>query len=337
VDPPLKAILSTLFLLTLCPAALSAQTQPCATAQQSNFPKASIDNGPVQAVLYLPDAKNGYYRASRFDWSGVIPCLTYKGHTYFGIWFSHYDPMLADAIAGPVEEFRSTDGALDYAQTKPGGLFVKIGVGVLRKQDDSEYKFMNTYPLVDGGRWKVHSSHNAVTFRQQLHSPIDIAYDYQKTVKLDRHEPLLILEHTLKNTGTKTIDTEVYDHDFYMLDNAPTGPGMVVRFPFEPKAEQTMEPLAAIHGRELVYQEELGPEQSAFSFLTGYSRSPSDYNIVFENVKTGVGVQQTADVPMSRFNFWSIRTTVCPEAYIHLVIPPGQTAHWEIRYRFYAK
>ena len=87
---------------------------------QANYPKASISNGPVQAVLYLPDAKNGYYRASRFDWSGVIPCLAYKGHTYFGIWFSHYDPMLADAIAGPVEEFRSTDGALDYGQAKPG-------------------------------------------------------------------------------------------------------------------------------------------------------------------------------------------------------------------------
>ena len=125
---------------------------------QANYPKASISNGPVQAVLYLPDAKNGYYRASRFDWSGVIPCLAYKGHTYFGIWFSHYDPMLADAIAGPVEEFRSTDGALDYDQAKPGGLFVKIGVGVLRKADDSPYKFMYTYPLVDGGKWTVHAS-----------------------------------------------------------------------------------------------------------------------------------------------------------------------------------
>jgi hypothetical protein len=40
---------------------------------------------------------------------------------------------------------------------------------------------------------------------------------------------------------------------------------------------------------------------------------------------------------MSRFNFWSPRTTLCPEAYIHLVIAPGQTAHWNIRYRFYAK
>ena len=165
--------------------------------------RASISNGPVQAVLYLPDAKNGYYRASRFDWSGVIPCLSYKGHTYFGIWFSHYDPMLADAIAGPVEEFRSTEGALDYNQAKAGGLFVKIGVGVLRKMDDSAYKYMYTYPLVDVGKWTVRATGGCFS-RQRLRSPIGFAYDYQKTVMLDRHEPVFTLQHTLKNTGTKT-------------------------------------------------------------------------------------------------------------------------------------
>src|ERR1700761_8107013 len=111
-------------------AAAEGSAADCSAAAQSSFPKASISNGKVQAVLYLPDAKNGYYRASRFDWSGVIPCLVFQGHAYFGVWFSHYDPMIADAITGPVEEFRSEDGGLDYGAAKPGGLFVKIGVGV---------------------------------------------------------------------------------------------------------------------------------------------------------------------------------------------------------------
>lgn len=335
----MKALLSAGFLAALCVLSAQAQTgsSGCSSQEQANYPKATISNGQVQAVLYLPDAKNGYYRASRFDWSGVIPCLAYKGHTYFGIWFPHYDPLLADAIAGPVEEFRSSDGALDYAQAKPGELFVKLGVGVLRKKDDSAYQFMYTYPLVDGGKWTIHAQPSEVSFRQQLQSPIGIAYDYEKTVKLDPHEPVLILEHRLKNTGTKTIDTEVYDHDFFMLDGAPSGPALSVRFPFEPKAEKSLEPLAGIDGKKIVYHQELQGEQYVESFLTGYSSSPADYDITVENQKTGVGVEQTGDVPMSRFNFWSIRTTLCPEAYIHLVIAPGQTAHWNIRYRFYAR
>jgi hypothetical protein len=337
----LKAILVACVILILAAAPAGAMAEipsgGCSSLKQANYPKASISNGPVQAVLYLPNATNGYYRASRFDWSGVIPCLAYKGHTYFGIWFTHYDPMVADAITGPVEEFRSTDGALDYGQAKAGGLFVKIGVGVLRKADDSPYKFMYTYPLVDGGKWTVHTSRRQVSFRQQLQSPIGIAYDYEKTVSLDPHEPVLTLQHSLKNTGTKTIDTQVYDHDFFMLDGAPSGPGMIVRFPFAPTAEKSMEPLAGIDGKQIVYREELQPGQYVESYLTGYSASPSDYDIVVENTKTGVGVEQTGDNPISLFNFWSPRTAMCPEAYHHLVIAPGQTAHWSIRYRFYVR
>ncbi|MGH2564453.1 MAG: hypothetical protein ACRDE5_08070, partial [Ginsengibacter sp.] len=45
-------------------------------------PEAEITNGLITAKLYLPDAENGYYRGSRFDWSGVISDLQYKGHSY---------------------------------------------------------------------------------------------------------------------------------------------------------------------------------------------------------------------------------------------------------------
>ena len=39
----------------------------------SDFPEAVISNGQVSARLYLLDSERGYYRASRFDWAGVIP------------------------------------------------------------------------------------------------------------------------------------------------------------------------------------------------------------------------------------------------------------------------
>ena len=47
------------------------------------FPQAEISNGIIHATLYLPDAKDGYYRGSRFDWSGVMPALEYKGPYLF--------------------------------------------------------------------------------------------------------------------------------------------------------------------------------------------------------------------------------------------------------------
>src|SRR5207253_3780731 len=69
------------------------------------FPQAVITNGLIHARLYLPDTTQGYYRGSRFDWSGVIPELEYSGHSYFGQWFEKYSPTLHDAIMGPVEDF----------------------------------------------------------------------------------------------------------------------------------------------------------------------------------------------------------------------------------------
>ena len=315
------------------------QSHNCSTNGHTSYPTAAISNGVVNELLYLPAAKNGYYRATRYDWSGVVGCLAYKGHTYFGVWFTHYDPLLHDAISGPVEEFRSADGegTLKYDQAKSGDPFIKIGVGVLRRTSDGPYKFRETYPLIDGGKWTVHTGPSSASFQQKLNSPIGIAYIYKKTLTLDKREPVLILHHELKNTGTETIDTQVYDHDFYVLDGAPTSQDIVVRFPFDLKAEQDLESGARVEGRQIVYDRELQTGQTAMSLLTGYSSDTSSYDIVVENRKTGVGVEQTGDQPISRFNFWSIRTTVCPEAFVHLKIAPGETARWTIRYRFYAK
>lgn len=314
-----------------------AAANDCSSMPQTSYPKAAISNGAVRAVVYLPDAKDGYYRATRFDWSGVVGCLTYKGHSYFGQWFPHYDPLLNDSISGPVEEFRPSDGALNYAEAKPGELFVKPGVGVLRKVNDSPYSSYFTYPLVDGGKWTVRASRSGVSFSQRLQSQLGIGYVYRKNLKLEKHAPVLLLEHQLKNTGKKTIEMDVYDHDFFMLDGAPTGPAMAVHFPFAPKAERPLTNGGKIAGNEITYEQELQPRQTVTSFLTGYSDKVSDYDFTVENRSSGAGVEQSADAPIARFNFWSVRTTICPEAYIHLNIPPGKTAHWTIRYRFYTK
>ena len=87
-------------------------TPGCAAAEAADFPKAVLSNGLVKAVVYLPDSTRGYYRATRFDWSGVIGCLSAKGHTYFGPWFPRYDPLVNDSISGPAEEFKPRGGSL---------------------------------------------------------------------------------------------------------------------------------------------------------------------------------------------------------------------------------
>ncbi|HVN82228.1 MAG TPA: hypothetical protein VMW38_24805, partial [Terriglobia bacterium] len=45
----------------------------------TDFPQADISNGVIRADFFLPDPDHGYYRGTRFDWSGVISSLKYKG------------------------------------------------------------------------------------------------------------------------------------------------------------------------------------------------------------------------------------------------------------------
>jgi len=38
-------------------------------------PSHQLTNGEITATVYLPDAKNGFYTTTRFDWSGAIATL----------------------------------------------------------------------------------------------------------------------------------------------------------------------------------------------------------------------------------------------------------------------
>jgi len=317
--------------------ALLLATTTAPTLPAAGFPEASITNGPITAKLYLPDAVNGYYRATRFDWSGQIPDLVYKGHSYFGAWNpAPYDPKLHDAINGPVEEFLTNNAGLGYADAKAGGTFIKIGVGVIRKPEERQFQQFKTYEIVDPGKWSVKKHADSVEFTQIVSDPASgYAYRYTKVVRLVKGKPSMVLEHRLKNTGKKLIESDVYEHNFYMIDKQPTGPDVVVKFPFEVHATQDLRGLAETKGKELVYLKELGPRDTAQSNLTGFGADPKDYDISEENQKTGAGVRQTSDRPLTRINYWSIRSTACPEAYIHMSIPPGQEFKWRIAYEFY--
>ena len=171
-------------------------------AQAAEFPQASITNGEIQAKLYLPNAENGYYRATRFDWSGVVASLEYKGHNYFGVWFPKYDPKLHDSITGPVEEFRTGETGLGYVDAKPGGTFIRIGVGVLRKPDEAKFEQFKTYEIADPGKWSVKTKKGSVTFTQTVRDPSSgYAYLYKKTVRLVAGSPRMVIEHNLKTPG----------------------------------------------------------------------------------------------------------------------------------------
>jgi hypothetical protein len=310
-------------------------TLAAATLAAAEFPQAEISNGTVRAKLYLPDAEQGYYRATRFDWSGQIASLEFQGHNYFGQWFDRYDAKLHDSILGPVEEFLTDGIGLGYKDVKAGESFVKIGVGAIRKPEERAFRQFNTYEISDPGKWTVKTFPDRVEFTQELRDTAGYAYVYKKTVRLTKGKPQLVLEHSLKNTGTKVIETSVYEHNFYVIDGKPAGPEFSVRFPFDVRAVADLKGMAETRGKEFTYLKELPKGPSVYTALEGFGNTPKDYDIRVESRAAQAGVRQTSDRPLSKLVFWSIRSTVCPEAYIDMRIEPGKDFTWRIAYDFY--
>ena len=224
---------------------------------------------------------------------------------------------------------------MGYDEAKTGESFVKIGVGAVRKPEERAFRQFNTYDITDNGKWTVKVNADNVEFTQELGDTNGYAYIYKKTVRLVEGKPEMVLEHSLKNTGRKPIASSVYEHNFYMLDHQPAGPDYSVRFPFDVHPQADLQGAAEARGKEFTYLKELQPKQSVYTVMDGFGATPRDYDIRVENRKAGIGVRQTSDRPMSRLVFWSISTTVCPEAYIDFQAAPGQEAKWSIRYEFY--
>lgn len=300
--------------------------------EKEGFPEAEITNGLIRAHFYLPDSSKGYYRATRFDWSGLISRLEFDGHSFYGQWFEKYSPTTHDAVMGPVEEF----APVGYHEAKSGGNFLKIGVGLLTKPDEAAYSSFKLYTIANPGKWKIKKKADQIQFVHQLDDP-DYSYRYHKTIQLTKGKPELILTHTLKNTGKKTIETTVYNHNFLVMDDQLTGPGYVVNFPVNVTGTgRGFGEIARIQDSKLIFLRELNQGESVYcSGLLGLSNDPPDYNLSVENRKTGAGVRIRCDQPMLKLVFWASLKTVCPEPYIQIRVEPGEAFNWKISYEYY--
>jgi hypothetical protein len=318
-----------------------------ASCSSAKYPQATITNGQITAKLYLPDAKTGYYRSTRFDWSGAIYSLQYKGHEFYGPWIDRINPSivnweyqgdeivsgLCSALYGPVEEFVTP---LGWNESKPGGTFIKIGVGVLRRGDDP-YNQYRHYDVQNPGTWTVNKASDSIEFTQELADPSSgYAYLYTKTVRLLTGKPVLEIAHSLKNTGSLAIHTAVYNHNFVVIDGQTPGPDYTITLPFQARAGSgDNRGPAEIRGNQIVFPRPLVDKDEIVLFIDGYGDTANDAEIIIENTKAGAGIRITNDRPLIREMVWSIRTVLTIEPFIAIDIEPGGTFTWKNTIEYY--
>jgi hypothetical protein len=318
-----------------------------APLSSADFPQTEIANGVIRAKIYLPDAKNGFYRGTRFDWSGVVYSLQYGGHEYYGPWFNKTAPDIRDfvfdgpdiiagpcsAVTGPADEFRP----VGYEEAKPGGTFVKIGVGALRKPDQARYDNYRLYEIADHGKRTMKRTRGSVEFTQRLSDAASgYGYVYRKIVRLTAGQPEMVLEHSLKNTGARAIRTSVYNHNFLVLDGKPTGAGFVITVPFQIRSPRPPDrELAEIRGNRIVYLKTLEGRDVVSTPLQGFGDSAADSEIRIENSELGAGMRIVADRPLLSESLWSIRSVVAMEPFVSVSVEPGSEFTWKSTYSYY--
>jgi hypothetical protein len=326
------------WLLVAAASRLSVAAQP---------PQVEIKSDRISARIYLPDKERGFYRATRFDWSGIIFDLEFAGHHLYKPWFTSTDETVRDfvyktdgiavapnsAMTGPVEEFQKPIG---YDTAKPGETFLKVGVGLLRKADDTPYQFAKHFELVDGGTWTTRKTSNSITFEQVLgNAQSNYGYIYTKTLRLLGKERQLVIEHHLRNIGQLPITTVVYDHNFLTIDDKTIGTDYSITVPYDIKPNRPLDPkFVTIAGNRAEYIADLHGEDRASFNMQGFSDSPKDYDFRIVNKSAQLEVRIVGDHPLANANVWSIRNVIGVEPFINVSADPGKEFAWIYTYTY---
>ncbi|MEO8659915.1 MAG: hypothetical protein ABI693_15705 [Bryobacteraceae bacterium] len=317
-------------------------------AMAAGPPEAKISNGRISVTVYLPDPTSGFYQGTRFDWSGVIRSLEANGHSYYGPWFTKRSGTVRDFVydgddivagpcsstMGPADEFQP----LGYDPAKPGGTFVKIGVGMLKRPDEKAYDAYRLYQIADHGKWSVKRNADSIEILQILNDASSgYGYEYRKTLRLVKGKSEMELAHSLRNIGKNAIETQVYNHNFLVIDGKGPQAGTTLMLPFEVNTEHNPKPdLAAIEGKKVVYKRTLAGEDVVSFPISGFGDTAADHEIRVENSALKAGMSMRGDKPLKSVNLWSIRSNVSVEPFIAVSVAPGREFQWTSSYRYYA-
>ena len=138
----------------------------------------------------------------------------------------------------------------------------------------------------------------------------------------------------MQNTGEKTIETDQFNHNFFMIDGEQSGPAFNVSFPYAIATEHDLKGYVEIKDKELNFIKALKNDH-VYMVLNGYSANVADHKVTVNNRKSGAGVTFTVDKPLHKMVFWACETTLSPENFIWISVPPGEQENWVSDYTLF--
>jgi hypothetical protein len=148
----------------------------------------------------------------------------------------------------------------------------------------------------------------------------------------------MIIGHRLRNTGSKPIDTNVYNHNFLRIDGMPPGPDYTISVPFAIQSHRPPDSaLAEIRGNQIVYRKLLINQDRVATAIEGFGADPKDYDVRIENNRVHAGLRITGDRPLESESLWSIRAVLAVEPFVKIYAAPGEEFSWSMKYTYFTE
>lgn len=303
------------------------------------YPTHVLYNGDMKITYLLPDNNKGYYRSSKFDWGSMLAQIEYKDCSFLQDWrgysgrppVGNHDPLIPNTGTGLAEEFNDPQG---YDDKTNNGYFVKIGVGLLKKDGDSEYDPAKYYDIIDAGERTLHFDNNSI---QVIHSlKTDIGYHYILTREYKLEGNKLIVNHRLENKGKKVIKTRMFSHNFFQFNYRKTDSDMVLRFLNSkisiPENIEWVNKERMIFGHNELYVNH--PLDDFKRCCGNLDLEPPIGNFTLFNSRTNMSVTVASSEPVVSIGLWFWQNAYCPEHWIMVEVLPEKDFSWSFEYSF---
>jgi len=233
-----------------------------------------------------------------------------------------------------------------------GSSFVKIGVGILRR-NSSPYNFSTSYPVVEPAQTSTTWDRDRARFVQTLSGTAN-GYSYRLEQDVIVKNDRILMHYVLANTGTKTFTTEQYLHNFLTFGQRNVGPNYRVYFPYDmtasPQVQQWEPPVFMLIGRGFQWVDN-NPAMVSLENMILYTQTissvpktwiykPDDYlgpdSIAVEQSDLGQRVVIDSSLRSAYVGIWTTSYQVSPEQFVIITLAPGEHAAFTRTYKFSA-
>ena len=233
-----------------------------------------------------------------------------------------------------------------YNEGKSGDPFLKIGVGILRR-DGGAYNFSTNYPVIELARTTVTWQPDRARFVQTLTGNANGYSCYLEEdviIKNDR----IIMNYLLHNTGAKKFTTEQYLHNFTTFSGRPVGPNVRLSFPYDfttSPAVTPWQPSGRIRdiraaatpvvvrvANMIEYMDKATSVPKIWVYKPAGYAGPERFTV--EHAETLQRMMIETSVPAAYVGIWVTDYQVSPEQFVQITLAPGEEAQYTRTYTF---